>query len=332
MYPFYVIHQNAKLRLKNKRVLVEKNDEILASTPLGHISEIILYGNVGLTTPLMGTLLYRGIDVVFLHKGGSYKGRLSSGLTPHVPLRKNQYRSLDDFDFKLQMAKNFVRAKMRHQRALLQRHNKEKKEQEIIKSIERINDGLSNLARKTTLSSVLGIEGSTSAAYFRGLRELFGAEWHFNNRNRRPPKDPVNVFLSFGYTLISNAADGAVRSVGLDPYAGFLHEIAYKRPALGLDLVEEFRPVIDGLALWVCNSGIITPNDFERGAPSRPVLFSDKGKRIFLKAYEERMSRKFTHPITQTKLSLRQSLVEQARQIASAVRTFEPVYKGMGFR
>jgi CRISPR-associated protein Cas1 len=332
MYPFYVIHQNAKLRLKNKRLIVEKNAEVLASTPLGHVSEIILYGNIGLTTPLIGTLLRRGIDVIFLKRDGSYKGRLSGGLTPHVPLRKSQYRALDNPEFKLQMAKLFVRAKMRHQRALLQRHNKVKKDPVIISSIARINEGLKNLMQKTALASLRGVEGSTSAAYFCGLRKLFAPEWHFNNRNRRPPKDPVNVFLSFGYTLLSNAADGAVRSVGLDPYAGFLHEISYKRPALGLDLLEEFRPVIDGLALWVCNSDIIRPDDFNPGPPSRPIVLSDQGKRIFLKAYEERMSKKFTHPVTQSKLSLRQSLSEQARQIARAVRSAEAQYKTMGFR
>jgi len=140
------------------------------------------------------------------------------------------------------------------------------------------------------------------------------------------------VLLSFGYTLLAEAAASAVQAVGLDPYAGFLHEVAYNRPALGLDLMEEFRPVVDGVVLWCLNSGIITPKDFEAGPPERPVILKPEGQRRFLQAYEQRLETRFTHPLRQMQLPLRQCLIEQARQIAHCIQEGNPNYIPMGFR
>ncbi len=332
MPPLYLTHQLAKIRIRKGRLLVEKDGETLAHLPLGHVSEVVLFGNIGLSTPAIGALLGRDIDVVFLTEDGRFKGRLSSGLTPHVPLRKAQYRALGDEAFKLEMARGFVTAKLRHQRALLQRHNRERNDPQIATAIARIQDALDGLPRRTQLSSLRGREGSAAQAYFRGLRRLFDPAWHFDSRNRRPPRDPVNVLLSLGYTLLTHLAGSAVQTVGLDPYAGFLHEIAYNRPALGLDLVEEFRPVVDGIALWACNSGQVTPQDFTPGPPERPVILSAEGRKRFLLAFEERLSRRFTHPLRGVKLPLRQCIIEQARQIADRLQKNEPGYTGMGFR
>ncbi len=332
MPPLYLTQQLAKIRIRKGRLLVELEGETLAHLPLGHVSEVVLFGNIGLSTPAIGVLLARDIDVIFLTEDGRFKGRLSSGLTPHVPLRRAQYRALDRPGFQLQMARGFVRAKLRHQRALLQRHNRERQDAEIDESIARLRQTLDDLERRSRLSSLRGHEGAAAAAYFRGLRRLFAPDWQFSGRNRRPPKDPANVLLSLGYTLMTRLADSAVRTVGLDPYAGFLHEVVYNRPALGLDLVEEFRPVVDGLVLWVCNTGVVKPDDFSPGPPERPVVLSAEGRKRFLLAFEQRMKRRFTHPLRGVQMPLRQCLLEQARQIADRLLNDDPGYTGMGFR
>ncbi len=332
MPPLYLTRQLAKIRIRKGRLLVEHEGETLLHSPLGHVSEVVLFGNIGLTTPAIGTLLARGIDVVFLSEDGVFKGRLSSGLTPHVPLRKAQYRALEEEAFKLEMARGFVQAKLRHQRALLQRHNRQRQDPDIAACIEQLHAALGELPRRTQLSSLRGQEGSAAASYFRGLRALLSPVWHFEERNRRPPRDPVNVLLSLGYTLITHIAASAVETVGLDPYAGFLHEVAYKRPALGLDLVEEFRPVVDGIVLWACNSGRVTPDDFSEGPSERPVLLSPEGRKRFLQAFEQRLERRYLHPLRQVRLPLRQCILEQARQIADRLRRSHPGYTGMGFR
>jgi len=332
MPPLYVVQQNAKLRLDNRRLQVQADEQILASLPIGQVSQVVLFGNVGLTTPVIDALLAQDSEVVFLTQGGEERGRLIGSVTPHVPLRRAQYTRRGQPEFVLGMARSFVAAKLSHQRALLLRHNRERNDPEISACIEQQRQALDGLPRRTNLGGLLGAEGSASAAYFRGFRRLFGPEWHFDERNRRPPRDPVNVLLSFGYTLLTQLAAGAVQTVGLDPFAGFLHEVAYNRPALALDLVEEFRPVVDGIALWCCHSGQLSPGDFTPGPQDRPVILGDAGRRRFLQAYENRLDQKFTHPLRGVQFPLRQCLVEQARQLAECISAGHTGYRGMGFR
>lgn len=336
MPPLYLVQQNTKIRIRNRRVQVEDESieppKVLISLPLAQVEEVIIFGNVGLTTPAVDTFLEQNSEVIFLSERGEYRGRLTGRLTPHVPLRRAQYARTGDQQFSLEMARCFVAAKLSHQRALLLRHNRDRADPEIVSICEQMRDAIENTAHKTMLSSLMGLEGSASAAYFRGLRRLFDPEWKFDDRNRRPPRDPVNVLLSFGYTLLAEAAASAVQTVGLDPYAGFLHEVAYNRPALGLDLLEEFRPVVDGVVLWCLNGGQLTPQDFSPGAADRPIVLGAPGQRRFLQAYEKRMETKFTHPLRQMQFPLRQCLIEQAHQMAACITSGNSNYRSMGFR
>ncbi|MCB0201929.1 MAG: CRISPR-associated endonuclease Cas1 [Anaerolineae bacterium] len=332
MYPVYVVQQGSRLSISGGRLQVESDGNILLKAPMGQVSQVVIFGNSGLTTPAIGTLLKEGKDVVFLTEGGRYKGQLIGELTAHVPVRRAQYRRMDDPIFSLALAQGIVAAKLAHQRTLLQRHNRDLHNAEIVAAIDRLGEAVRTVERRTAVASLLGHEGAATAAYFSGFRRLFGAEWKFEKRERRPPPDPVNVLLSLGYTLLSNTARGAVQTAGLDPYAGFLHEYAYNRPSMALDLVEEFRPVVDGIVLWACRGGQVTPDDFTPGPVDRPVVLSEQGLRRFLKAYEQRMDQTYTHPIRQVKLPLRQCMIEQARQIAGRVRSGQGGYQGMGFR
>ncbi len=366
MPPLYLTEQGAKLHIDNRRVTVsaprsggapcsgdardDGENETLASVPLIHVSEVVVLGNVSITTPAMKTLLAENIDVVFLTIDGAYCGRLIGPGTPHVLLRRKQYQRQASADFSLTMAKHFVRAKLEHLRAMLQRHqrknfgrrmadggfqveNPKSETRDLESAINAISVGLTRGERATALSSLLGIEGAASAAYFGGLKQLLKPEWKFEKRLRRPPPDPINVLLSFGYTLLTHAAEGAVGAVGLDVYAGFLHQTEYNRPSLALDLVEEFRPLIDGVVMWATNSSQITPADFTLGTdPDRPVVMSDRARKIFIQAYERRMNETFTHPKLNQALPIRQCLLAQARQIAEAVQADRPGFIPMGFR
>ncbi len=338
MPPLYVIQQNAKIRIHNRKVRVEREAdtgagaEVLAETPLIHVSEVVLFGSVGLTTPAIGLFLDQNIPVIFLSEGGEYRGQLSGPLTPHVELRRAQYDRLAAPGFVLAMAQGFVTAKLQHQRALLLRHHHEAPEEVVQAAADQMKAAITAVERKTGLDALRGLEGSATAAYFGAFRQFFAPEWRFNGRQRRPPPDPVNALLSFGYTLLSQLAAGAVQAVGLDPFAGCLHEVVYNRPALALDLVEEFRPVVDGVVLWCCRGGQVRPADFSPGPPERPVILSEEGRRRFLLAWEQRLNTTFTHPLRGVKLPLRQCIIEQARQIAERIRSGQPGYTGMGFR
>ncbi len=336
MPPLYLVQQNTKIRIRNRRVVVEDEQsdpaQTLVSIPLSQVDQVVIFGNVSLTTPAINAFLERNTEVVFLSIRGEYRGRLLGQLTPHVPLRRLQYNRLSDEKFVLQMAKSFVSAKLAHQRTLLLRHLRQQPHVELKSACDQLEQVLQNIPHKTALSSLIGAEGAATQAYFGGLRCLIDPKWQFHERNRRPPRDPVNVLLSFGYTLLAQAAASAVQVVGLDPYAGFLHEIAYNRPALGLDLMEEFRPVVDGVVLWCLNSGQLGLSDFEPGDTERPIRLKEEGSRRFLLAYEQRMETKYTHPLRQMQFSLRQCLIEQARQIAQCIQSGLPNYQAMGFR
>lgn len=248
MPAFYVLQQGTKLRLENRRLLVVQGEEVLASTPLSHVSQVVLFGRIGLTTPVIGALMARDKEVIFLSRYVDFRGRLVGSLTPHVPLRRAQYRRLDQPGFVLEMAKGFVAAKLRHQRTFLLRHNRKKHDDDIDHACRQIECSLEAIPRKNALNALLGLEGTASRAYFRGFRDLFNPDWRFKSRTRRPPRDPVNVLLSFGYTLLVQDCRSAVQATGLDPFAGYLHSVSYNRPSMALDLAEEFRVIVDGLA------------------------------------------------------------------------------------
>jgi CRISPR-associated protein Cas1 len=344
MPPLYITEQGAKLHIENRRAVVSvldretapgtaAADRELANVPLLHVSEVVLLGNIGLTTPAIKLLLQENIDVVFLTIDGQYCGRLIGPGTPHVALRRKQYRAQSDAAFTQKMAQVCVTAKLEHLRALLQRHNRERNNEVLRGAVELINQQLQRVPRTTTIPSLSGVEGAATAAYFGGLRQLLSADWKFTKRQRRPPPDPINVLLSFGYTLLAHAAEGAVAATGLDVYAGFLHSIDYNRPSLALDVMEEFRPLIDSVVLWCCNGGQITPEDFTPGTnPDRPVVMSDRARKRFIEAYERRMAETFTHPTLNQKLAIRQCLLAQARQVAEAIQSDRPGFIPMGFR
>jgi CRISPR-associated protein Cas1 len=318
---------------------VSHGDEILATVPLIHVSEVVLLGNIGLTTPAIRTCLSRNIDVLFLTQDGQYRGRMIGQASAHVALRRRQYRCMDDPSFSLALSRALVAAKLAHMRVVLQRQRRQGRvespsaQQVLEKGIDGLSQGLQRLPNASDRNSLNGVEGAASAAYFGAFRQLFVQEWRFERRQRRPPPDPINVLLSYGYTLLTHAAVGAVSATGLDPYAGFLHAVDYNRPSLALDLVEEFRPLVDSVILWACHSGQITPGDFAPGQSShRPLVMGDAARKRFIAAYERRLGEEYTHPLLQKKMSLRRCLLAQARQLAQAVQSGAPHYVPMGFR
>ncbi len=289
-------------------------------------------GNIGLTTPVIKLLLSENIDVVFLTEDGEYHGRLVGPATPHVLLRRQQYHCQSDGPFVLSIAQCVVRGKINNARALLMRHNRDRNDPEVASAVSALDAALDRVPRTTAITSLLGVEGAATAAYFAAWKRLLKGDWKFEKRMRRPPPDSINVLLSLGYTLLAHAAQSAVSAVGLDPYAGFLHGVDYNRPSLALDLMEEFRAVIDGVIQWACNSGQICPTDFEPGNAERPVVIKPEAKRKFIQAYERRMDEAILHPQQNQRLTLRRCILAQAHLIADCVRRHRPDYIPMLFR
>lgn len=324
MTALYVVEQGAKIKKERRRLVVVKDEQTLQSIPLIKIDQVLLFGNIGLTTPALTWLMSQNIDVVFCDSQGRYRGRVVGQSSGHSKLRRLQYRRVDDPRFAVNTARTIVQAKLQNSRTLLLRYRRRLEKPELTIAIDRLADLRQRAERVHTVNSLLGVEGVGAAVYFEAFAGLFKQEaWRFEKRVRRPPTDPINVLLSFGYTLLTRRLEAAVEMVGLDPYLGCLHADSYNRPSLALDLTEEFRSiVVDSVVLRCLNSELITPDNFSRQEdPERPVLLDEAGRSRFIQEFEGRLALTFTHPARQEKVTYNRCFELQARAIAQAIQT-----------
>jgi len=318
----YILDQGTELRKKGRQLVVEKKGETLQSVHAFKLDQIVIMGMVHLSPHTIAFLLEEGIDTVFMTVNGRYRGRLVSCFGKNIELRQIQFRKLDDKDFTLAVSKKFVEGKLKNYRTVLRRYNREFNNKEIEKSIHQIRYFISKIDEAAGMDTLMGYEGKASEAYFRVFRHLIkSGQFTFDGRNRRPPKDPVNAMLSFGYTLLLNTVQTQVNITGLDPYLGSLHSVEYGRPSLVLDLMEEFRPlIVDLMVLKLVNKETIRLWDFHFADEEElqdksvyPVILNHEGKRKFLLSYEKQLDTKLLYPATEKKLSYRQIILEQVR-------------------
>ena len=308
--------------------------------PLIKVDEVVVLGEVTLTASALHLLLERDIEITFLGHYGQFKGRLSPPFSKNAILRMAQYRAHQDMTRRCELARRFVIGKLSNQRQRLQRFNRTHRDAEVSQAIRQLTDLIGGLAtlpvhqppgtkplasgdhrvEGTALEIILGMEGAGSAAYFRCFGKLLSnpAQWPFPGRVKRPPTDPLNSLLSFGYSLLTNKVASAVQLVGFDHFVGYLHSSFYGRPALALDLIEEFRPVIvDSVVLTLLNNRMLTPNDFviELGA----YRLKDERRKVFFTKFEERLNEEVSHPIFGYKTTYRRCLELQVRLLAKFI-------------
>jgi len=211
---------------------------------------------------------------------------------------------------------------------MLQRYARERRWPQLEEAVTGMSASLDRLAKAQALGGVVAAEGYGAACYFGAIREVLKQELGFTGRARRPPPDPVNAMLSLGYTLLLQTAQWAVQTVGLDPHIGFLHAVAYSRPALALDLMEEFRPVMaDSVVLRLVNTRRIREEHFVRAEDGTGVYLNEDGKRRFLEQYEERMMTRVVYPATGEQVTYRRCMELQARHLARVVLGRDPEYR-----
>lgn len=323
----YVDRQGSLLRSRGERLVVEHNGEALFKLNLRRIRQVVTYGRVGMTTAFLHQAIDRGIDVVLLTEQGAPGGRLSSLESTDPTTRRAQYRAADDRTRSLELARGFVDGKIANMRVALLRADRRSHDPARVDIADSLEVARLLLADAGSLDEVMGHEGMASREYFRGLRLTVGNEWGFVDRQRRPPPDPVNSMLSFGYTLLLHEAVSATSVAGLDPGVGFLHQARWGRPNLALDLMEEFRPlVVDAAMLRCLTTGMIEPAEFDT-VPDRGCMLSAKARHTFIAAYERRMLSLFTHAKAGRRVSYRVGLGLQARALARAVLRADSPYR-----
>lgn len=324
-HPLYLIEQGSRLTKRGRRLHVVKEDTVIAHAALVQVSQVIVFGNISITTPALHLLLQEGIEVVLLSRTGRFRGRLIGEQNGNGALRVAQLERSQNEDFALETARRFVTGKLHNLRVFLRRYARRAASSAnrwepapLTDAVDAIGAMIPRIDACHSVNSLAGVEGKATAAYFRAWKELLNPPWLFERRIRRPPTDPVNVLLSFGYTLLTQNIWGAVLTAGLDPYVGFLHQLNYNRPNLPLDLMEEFRPVIvDSVVLRCLNNNILAPEHFAPGqSGERPLVLTDEGIRLFIREMEARLDREFKDAHSGKRMTYRRLFLNQVYHLS----------------
>lgn len=320
MSTLYITTQDSVLRKVDERLKVTLKDQTLVDIPMIKVSQVILLGRVTVTPFTVSALMERDIELCYLTEHGRFVGRLQPPFSKNSILRKEQYRASFDEGKTLSLAKRFVAGKLANMRTFMVRVQRNDYSEVLETAIARIKRAEEAIPRAQTLDVLRGHEGDGSAAYFSAFQEFIKAEgFTFSKRVKRPPTDPVNSLLSFGYVLLANDLNSAVSTVGFDPFIGFLHADKYGKPSLPLDLMEEFRPVIvDSVVLTCINKKIISATDFDVEMGEVHKL-KDEARKKFLVQYEERKNTEIKHPVIGDTVSYLRCFELQARFLAKCL-------------
>lgn len=323
----YLTTPETYLRLDNDTLRVELERETRLRVPLHHLSAVVCFGHVNLSVPLMHRLADSGIALVLLDDNGRFKARLEGAVGGNVLLRQAQFQRIADPAFTLDMARACVAGKIKNARQVAQRGAREAKSEDEAKALARVADDLAASLRALPAASNLdmlrGVEGEAARQYFSGLNLLVRPDqriaFAMDGRSRRPPRDRFNALLSFLYAMWMNDCRSALEAAGLDPQVGFLHALRPGRAALALDLMEEFRPWADRLALTLINRGQLAADDFALREGGGVSLQPDARKAVVV-AYQERKKDEINHPLLAQSIPLGLVPLVQARLLARALR------------
>lgn len=316
----------AQIGQRGDQLVVSLKGEEVRKIPGQQVRAIYCYGAIQLTAQAIETCLELDIDVSYFSPAGRFLGMLRGLPASGIDARRGQYRLFELLGVRLQLAREVIRAKIHNQRVMLMRNSDAPGN--VVKLLANLRDR-TEVTRDMT--ELLGIEGSAAALYFEHFGSMLKRreEWKFDwrGRNRRPPRDPVNALLSLGYSMLAKELTGVCYSVGLDPFLGFMHQPRYGRPALALDLMEEFRPLIaDSVAISLINRGELGPEDFMRNASG--TFLTQHGRKPFWEAWFRRMDSEVSHPEFSYKMAYRRMLEVQARQLWRFVRGEAATYHG----
>lgn len=340
--PLYVQSPRAYVRKDGEVFVIEVEKEKVAEARVGEVSQIALFGGAMLSSGALQECFRRNIPVTWHTYGGWFLGHTVGTGHHNVEARTHQYRASFEPHVCLQLARGWVAAKIANCRTLLRRNWRgtadawedaepaEETEGDEPGAQDRregrappelliaLKEDMNHALKAASLEVLLGVEGAAANRYFQNFAGLLKTDrdqamsFDFMGRNRRPPKDPVNALLSFAYAMLTREWNITLSAVGLDPYRGFYHQPRFARPALSLDMMEPFRPLIaDSAVLMAINNGEVRPTDFIRAAGS--CNLTESGRKRFIAGFERRMDQEVTHPIFKYRLSYRRLLEVQAR-------------------
>ncbi|HHW7519749.1 TPA: type I-C CRISPR-associated endonuclease Cas1c [Mannheimia haemolytica] len=301
----YITTQGSYLHKERETLMVEQDRKKVAQLPIHSIGHIFCFGNVLVSPFLMGFCGENNVNLAFFTENGRYLGRLQGRQSGNVLLRRAQYKKSETNP--VPVARNIIAAKIQASKRVLQRQIRNHGENADIQlAITALNYSLQQLKIVDNLDLIRGIEGDAAARYFGVFSHLIkeNSGFHFDGRNRRPPRDGVNALLSFLYSILGKDISGALQGVGLDPQIGFLHADRPGRDSLAQDILEEFRAWwVDRMVLSLINRGQVKPDDFVTEA-SGAVTLKPEARKLLFQTLQAKKQEKIIHPFLEEEVEI----------------------------
>ncbi len=316
--PVYLNTQGLRIGKSGAVLQVKDKDALVQEIRINEICQVNLMGNIQITTQAVQTLCEAEVPVSYFSQGGWFYGITTGLSTKNVFLRERQFALAAQPWFCRRLARGLIAGKIRNQRTMILRNHLEPPP-EVLSGLKEM---AGQAGQAADLPQLLGIEGHAARLYFASFGGFLKIEtplrFHFEGRNRRPPRDAVNALLSLGYSLLAKDLTIACYAVGFDPMMGFYHQPRFGRPALALDLMEPFRPlIVDSAVITAINTEMVGPGDFLQAGGS--VALTASGRKAFFRAYELRMDQLVTHPLFSYRVTYRRLLEIQARLLAKVL-------------
>lgn len=322
----YLTTPGAYLCLHDQAVEVRRDGQPPVRVPMHHLQAITCLGQATVSPPLMQACAENGIAIAFCTEQGRFLARVVGPQDGNVHLRRAQYRAADDPARRLAIARAMVAGKLHNARTLLRRYAREHPTPASAVLVGTAADDLTRIIEGLygvdDLEVLRGYEGMGAKRYFATFPLLLRGDpiFSWTGRSHRPPMDAVNSMLSFLYSILASECSAAAQAVGLDPQVGFLHVEKPGRPALSLDLMEEFRPLlVDRLLMALVNRRQIQPGHLRQEEAGAWGL-TDDGRRLVLTAWHERKREELTHPLLEETTAWGLCPLLQARLLARHLR------------
>jgi len=322
----YVYEHGGKLSISGNRIEVTvPNSSTIRSIPIEGVESICLIGEVNISSPSVAVFLKRNIQLLWLSPTGEFFGRLINTEKYNIARECRQFKLHEDDAFCLAMAKQWIHAKLKNQAVLLKRYQRQRG-MDVTHWINEVEIAAAKVTGAADLETVMGYEGSGARGYFQALSALVHPDFTFHGRQRRPPTDPFNSMLSFGYTLLLYDLFTILTSKGLNPYIGMMHALRNGHPALCSDLMEEWRSlIVDSLVMHLVNKRSSTLEDFQPPAENGAVYMTKDASKRFIAAFEEKIRTTSNYlPYVDFPVSFRRAMELQAGQLIKAIEKQDP--------
>ncbi len=323
MAVLYITKQGASLHKTGGRLVVKQGENVLNDIPAISVEQVVIFGNIQVTTQAMAYLLKEGIDISYLSSSGRFRGKLMPELKKDVTLRQQQLKVAEMPLTRLEIAKSIVLGKLQNTLIFCQRQRGV--DDEVLMTLKSIQNTMHQVIQANNVDALYGLGGTAAANYYKIFRKFMDVSFGFTGRQYHPSPDPINAMLSLGYTLLYNNVYAAINIVGLDPYCGFLHQPKHGHAALASDLMEEFRAIIvDSMILSLVNRSQVKESDFQK--TDKGVRLSKDALSLFLKSYNGRMNQTLIHPRMNERTTYLKAIEQQVRQLAAVILGEEKKY------